>query len=336
MKTRELSKRVGNRPACQALGVPESSYYRRLSGKPTGQKQPRKVPARTLSQEERKEVLACLCSERFVDRAPGEVVPTLLDEGRYLCSERTMYRILSAEHQVRERRDQRRHPEYVKPELVATGPNQVWSWDITKLKGPQTWSLFYLYVLLDIYSRYVVGWMIASHECSKLAQRLIGESCDKHQIEPEQLVLHSDRGGPMTAKGTAQLLAQLSITRSLSRPRVSNDNPFSESQFKTLKYCPEFPRRFGSIEDARAFCQRFFAWYNQQHRHTGISRLTPEDVHFGRAQAVVDNRTQVLVDAWQRHPERFPNGKPEAKKLDRAVWINRPEDEARAIELLTN
>jgi len=270
-------------------------------------------------------VLEHLCSERFVDRAPGEVVATLLDEETYVCSERTMYRILAASRAVRERRDQRRHPRYEKPEQVAKQPNQVWSWDITRLRGPHTWSWFYLYVILDIFSRYAVGWMVASRECSKLATRLIEETSLKDSILPDQLVLHSDRGSPMVATGTAQLLGRLGITRSLSRPRVCNDNPFSESHFKTLKYCPEFPGRFGSIEDARSFCQRFFSWYNQEHRHSGIAMMTPADVHFGRAERTVEARNDVLARAWGKHPERFPNGMPAVRPLDREVWINKPE-----------
>jgi len=277
-----------------------------------------------LSPEERETVLETLCSPRFVDRAPAEVVATLLDEGVYHCSERTMYRILAEHAPVRERRNQLRHPEYTKPELVATAPNQVWSWDITKLRGPQKWTWYYLYVLLDIFSRYVVGWMVADRENTTLATRLIEESCDKQDVLPEQLVLHSDRGSPMTSKGTAQLLADLGVTRSLSRPHVSDDNPFSEAQFKTIKYHPGFPGRFGCIEDARAFCRSFFAWYDAEHRHGGIAMLTPEDVHLGRAGRVLDGRRAVLDAAHHAHPERFVHGKPVLEELPPAVWINPP------------
>lgn len=321
----ELSREVGIRPACEALGVSRATLYRRRRP-PDGQQQPRPTPARALATNEREEVLEVLCSERFIDRAPGEVVATLLDEGQYLCSERTMYRILAAAAPVRDRRDQRRHPAYEKPELVATAPNQVWSWDISKLKGPKTWTLYYLYVLLDLFSRYVVGWMVATRENTSLAARLIEESCEKQHIAPGQLVLHSDRGSPMTSQGTAQLLGWLGVTRSLSRPHVCDDNPFSEAHFKTLKYHPGFPRRFGSIEDARAFCQSFFAWYNQQHRHSGLSRMTPHDVHYGRAEEILSRRDLILEEAWRRTPERFVNGKPKSRPLDHSVWINKPLD----------
>ena len=236
----ELAKHVGVKPACAALEVCRSTLYRRRSPS-TGQRQPRPTPARALSETERGEVFDTLCSERFVDRSPAEVVATLLDEEVYLCSERTMYRVLASEVPVQERRAQRTHPEYKKPELMATAPNQVWSWDITRLLGPKKWSYYYLYVILDIYSRYVVGWMVADRENSALAGRLIQQSCLKHGVQPRVLTLHSDRGAPMTSQCTAQLLADLGVTRSLSRPQVSDDNPFSEAQFKTLKYHPSFP-----------------------------------------------------------------------------------------------
>ena len=239
----ELAKHVGVKPACAALEVSRSTLYRRR-GPSTGQQQPRPTPARALSETERGEVFDTLCSERFVDRSPAEVVATLLDEEIYLCSERTMYRVLASEVPVQERRAQRTHPEYKKPELMATAPNQVWSWDITRLLGPKKWSYYYLYVILDIYSRYVVGWMVADRENSALAGRLIQQSCLKHGVQPRVLTLHSDRGAPMTSQCTAQLLADLGVTRSLSRPQVSDDNPFSEAQFKTLKYHPSFPGRF--------------------------------------------------------------------------------------------
>ena len=237
----ELAKHVGVKPACAALEVSRSTLYRRR-GPSTGQQQPRPTPARALSETERGEVFDTLCSERFVDRSPAEVVATLLDEEVYLCSERTMYRVLASEVPVQERRAQRTHPEYKKPELMATAPNQVWSWDITRLLGPKKWSYYYLYVIMDIYSRYVVGWMVADRENSALAGRLIQQSCLKHGVQPRVLTL-SDRGAPMTSQCTAQLLADLGVTRSLSRPQVSDDNPFSEAQFKTLKYHPSFPGR---------------------------------------------------------------------------------------------
>ena len=227
-------------------------------------------------------------------------MPTLLDEGTYLCSPRTMYRLLDAAGEVKERRDQVRRPHYAAPELLATQPNEVWSWDITKLLGPAKWTYFYLYVILDIFSRYVVGWMVAPHESAALAERLIAETCAKQGIVPGQLTLHADRGGAMRSKPVALLLADLGVTKTHSRPHVSNDNPFSEAQFKTLKYCPQFPDRFGSIEDGRAFGQVFFRWYNQDHRHSGLGFLTPAVVHFGQAEAVRAHRDRVLAAAYAR------------------------------------
>ena len=324
MAAEELSREVGIEPACAALGVSRATFYRRRV-QSCGQQQPRSTPARALSTDERSDVLDVLCSERFVDRSPGEVVATLLDEGKYLCSERTMYRILASERSVRERRDQCRHPDYEKPELVATGPNQVWSWDITKLKGPQTWTWYYLYVILDLFSRYVVGWMVADSENTGLATQLIEESYKKHGVAPDELTLHSDRGSPMTSLGTAQLLAQLGVIRSLSRPRVSNDNPFSESHFRTVKYHPSFPKRFGSLEHAQSFLRGFFSWYLSEHKHTGLSRLTPHDVHYGRVGHVLAARDRVLAHAHNNHPERFVNGLPKTRPLDLAVWINKPD-----------
>jgi len=226
---------------------------------------------------------------------------------------------------VRERRNQLQHPQYAKPELMATAPNQVWSWDITKLLGPKKWTYYYLYVLLDIYSRYAVGWMVADRENSALAGRLIEETCTKQGVEPEVLTLHSDRGSPMTSKCTAQLLADLGVTRSLSRPQVSDDNPFSEAQFKTLKYHPGFPRRFTGIDHAARHCRSFFPWYNTEHRHGGISMLTPHDVHHGLAPAVIADRKRTLEAAWAAHPERFVRGIPKPSTLPEAVWINPPE-----------
>ena len=319
----ELAKHVGVKPACAALEVSRSTLYRRR-GPSTGQQQPRPTPARALSETERGEVFDTLCSERFVDRSPAEVVATLLDEEVYLCSERTMYRVLASEVPVQERRAQRTHPEYKKPELMATAPNQVWSWDITRLLGPKKWSYYYLYVIMDIYSRYVVGWMVADRENSALAGRLIQQSCLKHGVQPRVLTLHSDRGAPMTSPCTAQLLADLGVTRSLSRPQVSDDNPFSEAQFKTLKYHPSFPGRFGDQGQAKTFCRSFFRWYNAEHRHGGISMLTPEQVHFGNADQVIAGRKSVLREAWAAHPERFVRGVPKPQPLPEAVFINPP------------
>jgi putative transposase len=323
MAAQELAVEVGVAPACQALGVSRATFYRRQRSLP-GHQQPRPTPARALCESEREQVLDVLACPRFVDRSPAEVVATLLDEGEYLCSERTMYRVLAANQAVQERRNQREHPPYTKPELVATGPNQVWSWDVTKLLGPKKWTYFYLYVLLDIFSRYVVGWMVADRENSALAGRLITETCHKQGVEPQVLTLHSDRGAPMTSKCTAQLLADLGVTRSLSRPRVSDDNPFSEAQFKTVKYHPGFPDRFHDIEAAITFCRSFFPWYNTEHRHGGIAMLTPDDVHHDRAKAVLEQRERALHVAWTKHPERFVQGIPKPSPLPEEVWINPP------------
>ena len=253
-------------------------------------------------------MLETLHSERFLDQAPAQVHATLLDEGTYLCSPRTMYRLLDAAGEVKERRDQVRRPHYAAPELLATRPNEVWSWDITKLLGPAKWTYFYLYVILDIFSRYVVGWMLAPRESAALAERLIADTCAKQEIEPGQLTVHADRGAAMTSKPVALLLADLGVTKTHSRPYVSNDNPFSEAQFKTLKYCPAFPQRFGSLADGRAFGHHFFGWYNNDHYHCGLGFLTPAVVHHGRAARVHAQRTNVLAAAYAAHPERFVNG----------------------------
>jgi putative transposase len=271
-----------------------------------------------------------LLHTRFVDQAPAQVHATLLDEGTYLCSPRTMYRLLDAAHEIKERRDQVRRPHYAAPQLLATRPNEVWSWDITKLLGPTKWTYFYLYVILDIFSRYVVGWMIAPHESAALAERLIAETCAKHDILPGQLTLHADRGPSMRSKPVALLLADLGVTKTHSRPHVSNDNPFSEAQFRTLKYHPWCPERFGSLEDGRAFGHAFFRWYNEDHQHSGLGFFTPAVVHFGQAPAVRAHRAQVLAAAYGRHPERFVNGRPQPADLPTAVWINPPAQRATA------
>jgi putative transposase len=322
----QLGQTVGRAAACRALNVPRASLYRHL--RPPDEQAPprasRPSPPRTLAPEERQQVLDVLHSERFCDEALPEVFATLLDEGKYLCSLRTMYRILEDSGEVRERRDQLRHPSYQKPQLLATAPNQVWSWDITKLLGPVKWTYFYLYVILDIFSRYVVGWMVAERESAELAKRLIGETCRKQNIAPDQLSIHADRGTSMTSKPVALLLADLGITKTHSRPHVSDDNPFSESQFKTLKYRPDFPERFGSIQDARAFCQDFFPWYNDEHHHTGIGLLTPEVLHYGLADDIIRQRQIVLTQAFQRNPERFVRAHPKPPAKPTAVWINPP------------
>jgi len=324
-----LSNHVGIKAACEALQMPRATFYRQMKPKEPSAKSDNNVsPPLALSPKERQGVVDLLHSERFQDKAPHQIYATLLDEGEYHCSIRTMYRILSSEHGcVTERRKQVQRPRYSKPELLATGQNQVWSWDITKLKGPAKWTYFHLYVIIDIYSRYVVGWMVACSEQTALAKRLIQESCLKQSIQKGQLTIHADRGSSMKSKGVAFLLADLGITKTHNRPHVSNDNPYSESQFKTLKYCPEFPKRFGSIQDARQFCQGFFSWYNNEHRHTGIALLTPEQVHYGLVDEVQNTRTKVLQSAYKKYPKRFKGRIPKVPQLPEAVWINRPSTE---------
>ena len=320
----DLSDKIGVVGACQELGVPRSSWYRARRQDPPTECKPRSRPDRTLSQEEEDTVLELLNSDRFMDLTPREVYATLLDEGEYYCSWRTMYRILGKHKQVKERRRQRQHPTYTRPELLATGPNQVWSWDISKLRGPKPWSYYYLYVIIDIYSRYVVGWMIADCESSALAEKLIAETCAKQGIEPGQLTIHADRGSSMRSYPVAKLLADLGITKTHTRPYCPDDNPFSEAHFKTLKYRPDYPNRFASLDEAHDWAKQFFAWYNRLHHHTGIILLTPCMVHHGHAQAVLDKRQQILQAAYDAHPERFVKGPPKAPNLPKEVWINPP------------
>lgn len=322
--TKTLSAQVGISDACQALTVSRATFYRSQLPPTPARPLTGRRSGRALTEAERAETLSVLHSEEFIDRAPAAVCATLLDQGRYLCSPRTMYRLLAVQDEVRERRSQLIHPHYQAPELLATAPNQVWSWDITKLRGLVKWTYYYLYVVLDIFSRYVTGWMVATRESAELAKQLLLESCLKQGIALSQLIIHSDRGSSMTSKPVALLLADLGVTRSLSRPHVSNDNPFSESQFKTLKYCSEFPDRFGSLEDARSFSDGFFSWYNKEHRHSGIAMLTPEMVHYGRAEEVIAARRLVLQEAYRKHPERFVRQPPEPLRLPAAVWINPP------------
>lgn len=322
----EIGTRLGVAPTCAAMGLPRSTYYRHRRPRP--KKAIRPTPARALSAVERQEVLAVFHDPRFVDEAPGQVYATLLDQGRYLCSERTMYRILAANAEVRERRDQLRHPVYLKPEMLATAPNQVWSWDITKLLGPVKWTYYYLYVILDIFSRYVAGWLLARVESAALAKQLIEETCKRQGISQEQLTIHSDRGPSMTSKTVALLLSDLGVTKSLSRPHVSNDNPYSEAQFKTLKYRPGFPHRFGSEQDARAHCRAFFAWYNNEHRHSGIGMMTPESVHYGHAAHIHAARQKTLDTAYALHPERFVKRQPSPPALPATAWINPPREKS--------
>jgi len=318
---------VGVLTACQALNVPRSGLYRSrqaVAAKPQPPCEPVASP-RALSQSEKAEVRQILNSERFQDQAPREVYATLMDEGQYLCSWRTMYRILDENDEVRERRDQLRHPNYVKPELLATKPNELWSWDITKLLGPAKWTYYYLYVILDVFSRFVVGWLISERESASLAKELIAETCTRQGIQPDQLTIHADRGSSMTSKPVAFLMADLGVTKTHSRPHVSNDNPYSEAQFKTLKYQPDYPERFGCQQDARSWAKEFFDWYDYQHHHSALGLLTPADVHYGRAQAVIQQRQQVLQAAYQRNPERFVKGLPKPPQLPEAVWINPPK-----------
>jgi putative transposase len=327
-----LAPTVGVVAACDFLAVARASFYRqrRVLGPPAAPTpEPalaaeRPAPARALSPNERTSVLAVLHEERFQDRSPAAIQATLLDEGQYLCSTRTMYRILEQEGECRERRDQLVHPLYQRPELLATAPNQLWSWDITKLLGPAKWTYFYLYVILDVFSRYVAGWMVAHRESAELAKQFIEETISKHQVPAGQLTIHADRGKVMTSKPVAFLMADLGVTKTHSRPYVSDDNPYSESQFRTMKYRPEFPDRFGCIQHSRAFCQQFFQWYNEEHRHSGIGLLTPAAVHFGETEAVLAHRQMVLDSAYQAHPDRFVRRPPKPLPLPSQVWINRP------------
>jgi transposase InsO family protein len=312
---------------CAALEVSRASVLRHraaLTAPPRAVKT-RAPSARALPESERGQVLAHLRTPRFADQTPTEVFATLLDEGTYLCSIRTMYRILAAQGEVVERRHQRRHPVYQKPELLAEAPNQVWSWDITKLMGPVKWSYFYLYVILDIFSRRVVGWRIEHAESASQFKALFVDAMGKHAVPRNQLTLHADRGGPMKAKTTALMLADLGVLKSHSRPHTSNDNPFSEAHFKTLKYQPEFPRRFETINEARAFCRQFFTWYNEEHHHAGIGLMTPDQIHFGQAEEIYAARQNTLNTAFLNTPERFVRKPPKPPHIPTAVWINPPK-----------
>lgn len=327
--TEELAKSCGVVTACEKLDVARSMVYRfrrpAADDAAPSRFQVRRAPPRALSQAECEEIIALLNSERFQDMSPREVYAQLLDEGKYMGSWRTFYRILHGHEQVRERRNQRRHPVYKKPELLATGPNQVWSWDITVLRGSQKGVYYYLYVMIDIFSRYVVGWMIAEVETAELAERLIAKSYVKQEVQPGQLTIHADNGAPMTARSVAALLKNLSVSKSHSRPHVSNDNPYSESHFKTLKYRPDYPDRFASLDAARQWARSFFDWYNNQHHHTGLGLLTPAAVHTGQADTLRQQRQAVLQQAFAAHPERFVRGVPQPDKLPSTVWINPPQ-----------
>ncbi len=327
----ELTPLVGAEAACAAVGRPRSTHYRwhRSSPPPPRPAREPKAQPRALSSAERARVLDVLHEPRFVDLAPGEVHAILLDEDTYLCSESTMYRLLREHGEVRERRAQATHPARVKPELVAHAPNQCWSWDITKLHGPVKWSYYYLYSIIDIYSRYTVGWMVATCETAALAERLLAETIAKQRVRRDQLTIHADNGSSMASKPVAFLLADLGVTKSHSRPHCSNDNPYSEASFKTLKYRPDFPATFGTVEDARSFCARFYQWYNHEHRHSGIAMHTPADVHHGHADTVRQARASVLASAYAATPERFVRKHPEPLPLPAGAWINRPDQQLR-------
>jgi len=331
-----LSEEVGVSKACEMLAVARSSYYRHIhhletDGVPEETKA--KSHPRRLPQELKAKVREVLNSERFCDQSPRQVFATLLDEGVYLCDWRTMYRLLHEHDEVRERRRNHQHRQYKKPELVATAANQVWTWDITKLKGPTTWEYFFFYTVMDLFSRYVVGWMLADRESKDLASDLLAQSCEKQGIQHGQLTIHSDNGPSMTSHSVSQLLTKLGVIKSHSRPYVSNDNPFSESLFKTVKYHPQFPERFDSEEQAREFCQMFIRWYNREHYHSGLSLLKPCDVHHGLAPAILAKRQDVLNKAFQEFPQRFVHGSPSAGEVPSAVWINPPKP---ALEQLQN
>jgi putative transposase len=313
---------VGIVAACITLGVNRASYYRARMPKPDPKPRPR--PARAISDEERARVRATLDSDAFMDKAPAQVYAKLLEDGEYLCSPRTMYRVLAAHDEVRERRAQRRHPEYKKPQLVATAPNQVWSWDTTKLPGPTKGTYFTLYVILDIFSRYIVGWQVTKSESASVAQELIDACCKQQGVARGQLTIHADRGSPMVAKSTAQLYVDLGVAKSHSRPHTSNDNPYSESNFRTLKYRPDMPAQLGSLEHARQVVRALVDWYNDEHYHVGLALLHPVDVHHGRADVIVAARQRVLDAAHTRHPERFVRGRPVQKSPPSAAWINPP------------
>lgn len=325
--TASLSNSVGKQAACNALDIARATFYRhqaRQNG--AGNRPQRPAPPLALSIEEKQIVLDTAHEKRFWDATPYQIFAALLDEGRYLASVRTIYRVLAGNDEIKERRKQVSRQHYQKPELLATGPNQVWSWDITKLKGPEKWTYFHLYVILDIFSRYVVGWMVAHRESAVLAKRLINDTCEKQQILQGELTLHADRGSSMRSKAVAHLLADLGVTKTHSRPHISNDNPYSEAQFKTLKYSPGFPERFGSIQDAREFCRGFFAWYNTVHKHSGIGLMTPQQVHYGQALQLQSQRAKVLESAFKNHEKRFKGRMPKPFPLPDAAWINKPDN----------
>jgi putative transposase len=326
----ELAPIVGRKRACEALGRSRATHYRAKRPPIYGPPGPRRS-ARALSGAEADAVVATLNEERFCDKAPAQIWATLLDEGTYMASVSTMYRLLRARSLVRERRAQARRPPTIKPELVASAPNEVWSWDITKLAGPYKWTWYQLYSILDVYSRYVVGWLVAPNESATLAEQLIADSLYRHGVGDGQLTLHADRGSSMTSRTVSQLLADLGVLQSHSRPHVSNDNPYSESSFKTLKYSPRFPKRFANIAAARSFCDGFFEHYNNEHHHSGIALHTPADVHFGLDRIVREKRQGVLDAAYASMPQRFRTP-PKAPTIPEVFWINRPEDDPLATQ----
>jgi putative transposase len=330
----ENRETVGIKAACLAFNIPESTYYRWIAPVKISDKPKDFEHHRALKPEEKSEVLEVLSSEKYVDKAPAAVVACLLDEGRYLCSIGTMYRILKENRATKERRDQRRHPEYVKPELIATGPNQVWTWDITKIKTGIKFKYHHLYVIIDMFSRYVVGWVVHDHEDAGLASQLIEQTCEKQKILPGELTIHADRGAAMKSQSVAQLMADLDINKSHSRPYVSDDNPYSESQFKTMKYHSSYPKIIATAEEAKLYLRGWFDWYNNEHTHSGIAMLKPVEVHTGQAEKVLCQRQVVLNAAFERHPERFPKGRPRVIQLADAVYINKPKDEKAAPEII--
>ena len=332
---------LGKSRVLRALGLSRSSFYRRFPGsgrylsspkvtKPASvltraQVSPCRVTGRALSTQERQGVRDLLYGEEFVDQTPTQVYAALLDRGVYHCSARTMYRLLEEDGPCQTRTRTRTHPSYEKPEILATRPNQLWSWDITRLKGPAACAYFQLYVVLDVFSRYVVAWMVAQKENQELAAQLIDEAITTQKVQPNTLTVHADRGAAMTSKSVALLLCDMGVTKTHSRPYVSNDNPYSEAQFKTLKYRPEFPHRFGCIEDARILCAKLFRWYNGEHYHSGIALLTPAVVHYGNASIIIEDRQRTLDAAYMAHPQRFVKSRPTHPALPEAVWINPPE-----------
>ena len=353
----ELAPEIGEREACMQVGISRATFHRRYrlataidqevrhETNPIVSRQQRRYQARqaerngnreqrarrrsslALSEQERQTMLDAIHDPRFIDRSVPFIHATLWDEGTFY-SLSTMYRVLHSVGEVGERRDQATRPARVKPELCATAPRQVFAWDITKLHGPQKWTYYYLYVIIDIYSRYVVGWMVADRESSELARILLAETVAKEGVDPTKLTIHADNGSSMASKPVAFLLADLGVTKSHSRPHVSNDNPHVESLFKTVKYQPEFPATFANLAEARAFCRAFFAWYNTQHRHSSLALLTPADVHHGRAAAILEQRQATLDAAYAAHPERFVRGRPIVRQLPAASYINRPLESA--------